>query len=331
MKSVRIFLLAFLLTLPLGGAAQIKNKVGTSGFQFLKIGVGARETALGESPTAIAEGPAAIFWNVAGLTNTMEVSAMFFHNSWIASIKHNFMAINVPFSENQAIGIGLTLLTMDDMEETTIENPQGTGRRFGAGDFALSLSYARKISDRLGAGVTIKYVNEYIWDLVMDGWAMDVGLQYKIGRFSLGMAFKDFGTNKLLKGNQLEHNQDIYEDWDTAPVIISLVPKDVRLPVSFQFGAGYEVLVGKDHQVMTMANIAYFNDIGETQNVGVEYTLLDAYSLRGGYQFNRDAFSFTGGIGLKTSIGPTVVQVDFATLQMKDFGYRTQINVIISF
>ncbi len=331
MQSARILLLGLLLALPLNGNAQIKNKAGTSGFQFLKIGVGARETALGESATAIAEGPAAIFWNVAGLAKTKNVSALFFHNSWIASMTHSFMAINVPVGENHAVGVALTLLTMDDMEETTIESPHGTGRRFGAGDFAVSLSYAQQISERFGAGLTIKYVNEHIWDLVADGWALDVALQYRIERFSIGMAFKDFGTNKLITGNQLESNQNIYENWDTAPALISLVPKEIRLPMSFHLGAGYEVLASEDHRVLATGNIVYFNDIGETQNVGVEYTLLGAYSLRAGYRFNRDAFSLSGGIGVKAAIGPTTLQLDFAALQMKDFGYRTQIDALICF
>jgi hypothetical protein len=326
-----LLILTFLLALQFESTAQVKKNAGTSGFQFLKIGVGARETALGESVTAIVEGPSSIYWNPAGLTNTGKISALFFHNPWIASIRHNFIAANMPVGENQAIGIALTILDIEDMEETTIENPQGTGRRFGAGDFAISFSYAQKISDRLGAGVTFKYVNEYIWDLVTDGWAMDIGLQYKIERFSLGMTFKDFGTNKQIGGNQLEDYREIYEEWNTSPLLINLVPKDIRLPVSFHFGVGYEVLTGEEHRLLTMANMAYFNDIGETQNVGLEYTLLGSYALRAGYQFNRDAFSFTGGIGLKTSIGSMVLQLDFAALQMKDFGYRTQINVITSF
>jgi hypothetical protein len=331
MNTVRNLFLAFLLILSFEGTAQVKNKVGTSGFQFLKMGVGARETALGESATALAEGPAAIYWNVAGLTNSKKVSALFFHNPWIATIQHSYIAISVPVSENNAVGVALTLLSMDDMEETTIENPQGTGRRFGAGDIAISLSYAQKISDRLGAGISVKYINEYIWDLVTDGWALDIGLQYKIGKFSLGMAVKDFGTDKQIEGNQLEDYQKIYDDWETSSVLMSLVPKEIRLPVSFHFGAGYELLATEDHSLETMVNLVYFNDIGEVQNAGLEYTILGNYSLRAGYRFNRDAFSFTGGFGIKTSIGPTDLQVDFAALQMDDFGYRTQFNIIMSF
>lgn len=331
MKSARLFLIAVLLVLPYEGVAQIRNKVGTSGFQFLKIGVGARETGLGEAATAIAEGPAAIYWNAAGLTGSESVSALFFHNPWIATIKHSFLAVNLPISENNAVGAALTVLNMNDIEETTIENPQGTGRKFSAGDFALSFSYAQKISDRLGAGVTVKYINEYIWDLMTDGWAMDIGLKYNIGKFSLGMTLKDFGTNKKISGTQLENYQQVYQDWETSPTLVSFVPKEIRLPISFHFGAGYEVLSGSNHELITMANIIYFNDIGETQNVGLEYTFLGAYSLRGGYQFNRDAFSFTGGIGVKAPIGPMAIQLDFAALQMDDFGYRTQFNIIIYF
>ena len=144
------------------------------------------------------------------------------------------------------------------------------------------------------------------------------------------MALKDFGTNKMIGGNQLEDYQKIYEDWETSSVLVGLVPKEIRLPVSFHFGAAYEVLSGEDHRLLTMANMVYFNDIGEVQNVGVEYTFLSSFVLRGGYRFNRDTFSFTGGIGLKTSIESTILQLNFATMQMKDFGYRTQFDIAIS-
>ncbi len=60
-----LFLLCGLLAVPLQMAAQLNNKVGTTGFQFLKIGVGARETALAEAGTAMPEGTSAMFWNVA--------------------------------------------------------------------------------------------------------------------------------------------------------------------------------------------------------------------------------------------------------------------------
>ena len=43
------------------------QRAGISAFQFLKIGVGARGVAMGESFVAVANDASALFWNPAGL------------------------------------------------------------------------------------------------------------------------------------------------------------------------------------------------------------------------------------------------------------------------
>lgn len=320
-----LFMVSFHVT------AQLSNKVATAGFQFLKVGVGARETALAESGTAFAEGTGAMYWNVAGLISDDRVGVQFFYNPWFATIKQSFMAARIPLTADHVVGISVDLLSMDDMEETTIDEPQGTGRTFSAGDLAFTIAYAQRISDRFTAGVAAKYVREYIWDMVADGWAFDVGLIYRYERLKLGMTLKDFGTNKTISGQQLELNQQIYQNWNTSPAVVALVPKEIRLPISFQFGAGYEVFTNEMHQIRAMANIAYYMDIGETQNIGAEYIFLQDYSLRLGYKFNRDILGFSFGVGVKTMIGSTGVGADFAAVEMKEFGYRTQFSLFMSF
>jgi hypothetical protein len=312
-------------------AAQLTSKVGTAGFQFLRIGVGARETALAESGTAIPEGSSAIFWNAAGLTTGDRTEIEFFYNPWFATIKQTLMAAKIPITPDHVVGISINLLSMDDMEETTIDEPQGTGRRFSSGDLAVSAAYAQRISDRFSVGITAKYVREYIWDMSADGWAFDVGLLYRFESLHLGMVLKDFGASKTISGGQLEIDQQIFENWDTSPAVVSLVPKSIRLPVSFQFGAGYAVIDNESHKLQATANIAYYMDIGETENFGAEYTFLQNYSLRLGYKFNRDLLGFSFGVGVKTMLGSTAVGADFAAVEMADFGYRTQFGLSMSF
>jgi hypothetical protein len=328
-KTILTVLCGLLWTTPL--VAQLSNKVGTAGFQFLRIGTGARETALAESGTAIAGGAGAIFWNAAGLTAGDRTEVQFFYNPWFATIKQTLMAAKIPVGSENAVGISVNLLTMDDMEETTIDEPQGTGRRFSSGDLAVSVAFARRISDRFSAGVTAKYIREYIWDMVADGWAFDAGFMYEFEDLHLGMVLKDFGANKTMYGGQLEIDQQIYEDWDTSPAVVSLVPKIIRLPVSFQFGAAYDVLKNEDHMLRASANIAYYLDIGETENIGAEYTFLQDYSVRLGYKFNRDLLGLSFGVGVRTMLGSTGVGVDFAGVEMADFGYRTQFSLTMSF
>lgn len=326
--SVLIMLLSLVATT---AQAQIDDKVGTTGFQFLKIGVGTRETALGGAGTAYTAGPAAIFWNVAGITAGEKTAVLFFHNRWIGDMHHNFIACTVPATDQHFFGIAVDLLSVGDMEETTIDQPQGTGRTFDAGDMFIAGSYAARISERFSAGVSVKYIREHIWDLVTDGWAFDVGLQYVYERVRVGMAFKDFGSEKTIGGAQLESNQEVFEDWDTSPALISLVPKGIRLPISFHIGAGVDVIQADEHRVLVMGNLSYFNDIGQTQQIGVEYTLFNSVSVRGGYHFGRELLSATGGLGARAAVGSMDITIGFSALVMKDFGTRTHFDLLLTF
>jgi hypothetical protein len=327
---ISLCLLAAVL-LSCSAVAQLSDKVGTAGFQFLKLGVGARETALGDAAVAFVRGPGAMFWNAAGIATDERASALFFHNQWIAGIRHNYVAVTTPLTEQHFVGIAVNLLGMDDMEETTIDQPQGTGRRFTAGDLAVSGSYAFRVTDRFTAGVSAKYVREYIWDMAADGWAFDVGMLYVLDQWRLGVTFKDFGTDKRIQGAQLESDQEIFQDWDTSPVVMSLAAKSIRLPMSFHAGVAYEVMNLEEHQLSVMGNISYFYDIGEKENLGVEYTYLGLYSLRAGYKFKRDLVSLTGGLGVRVDIGGVEVGADFAVLAMEDFGTRSQFDLVITF
>lgn len=312
-------------------AQTIKNKAGTAGFQFLKLGVGARNVALGGATTAMAEGPTAIHWNPAGICSDNKTTATFFYNMWIASINHSFIGFKAPFSANDFIGAAVDFITMDDMEETTITTPQGTGRYFSAYDFAVVLSYGRQVTDRFSAAISVKYINERIWDLVADGWAFDVGFIYQFQKFRLGMSFNNFGTEKEITGNQLQDEYQIFPDYKTDEVLLERVPHNIRLPINFRFGAGFDLLKIDYHKVALMADVVYFNDIGETENVGMEYSFLENYILRFGYKFNRDVLNIAFGGGVKFYIRGVALIIDYAAVDMEDFGFRHQTSLTFSF
>lgn len=331
MAELKVISVVAILAFGQAATAQISNNVGTSGFQFLKIGVGARETALADAGTATVTGAEALFWNVSGITRVDHASALFFYNPWIASITQDFFAVSLPVSSYDFVGLSGNIVSLGQMEETTVDQPQGTGRSFTAGDFSIGVSYARRISEWVSAGITAKYVNERIWDMVSDGWAFDLGLSYDYERLHLGMVIKDFGSSKEISGSELESLQQLYPDWQTSTVLVGVIPKAISLPTSFSVGAGYDFVKNDMNQVSILGNLAYFNDIGQTFNLGCEYTFLKMYSLRFGYRFDTDVYGMTFGAGLHAPVAGTEIGFDFAAVQMKDFGYRTQFQVSMNF
>ena len=70
MKTLSVWLTAavcLLLAQP-ETSAQSFNKAGRASFQFLKIGVGARQTAIGEAGISVVRDVNAVFWNPGGIT-----------------------------------------------------------------------------------------------------------------------------------------------------------------------------------------------------------------------------------------------------------------------
>ena len=87
----RMSLLALVLVLCAGqaGATEIFEKVGTIGGQFLKIGIGARATAMGDAYTAIADDATAVYWNPAGIARVQGNVVSFSHAAWPAELDLN--------------------------------------------------------------------------------------------------------------------------------------------------------------------------------------------------------------------------------------------------
>ena len=79
--------LLFLFAVSLGEAAQA---AGSTSAAFLRLGAGARASAMGESGVALADDAGATFWNPAGLLQFNEYGVHFTHSEWLVGLKHEF-------------------------------------------------------------------------------------------------------------------------------------------------------------------------------------------------------------------------------------------------
>src|SRR5437588_12489556 len=69
------------------------NKSGRTAFQFLKIGVGARQAALGEASIATVRDINSVFWDPAGISGITTAEASFSYARCLADM--NFPAAHV--------------------------------------------------------------------------------------------------------------------------------------------------------------------------------------------------------------------------------------------
>ena len=176
---------------------------GISAFQFLKIGVGARGVAMGESFVASANDASALYWNPAALVQFTQDQAIAAHTEYLVDIKHEFFGVAWHLTGQDAVGVSFTSLHMKDMEITTETQPFGTGRYFSFGDIAVGFSYGRKMTDQFSFGATVKYVEETLDVLKMRSVMVDIGTWYwtGLGSYALRGGDRELRVRRCPEGN----------------------------------------------------------------------------------------------------------------------------------
>jgi len=318
----RIFpTIVVLIALCSSAAAGDFSKVGSAGAQFLKIGMGARYIGLGEASTAITNDAYSMYWNPAGLSH-MEMTEFAFTNvNWIEDVSLNYVSLTTPMSFGGALGISMTVLSVGDMERTTVYEPEGTGEMFDASSYSVSVGYGRSMTDRFSIGISFKYVSERIDESNSSGFAFDMGTQFNTGLDDLrmGMAITNLGPGMEFSGSNLDFNYEREQDnTNYDPVNAQLGTEDYDLPLNFKFGLAYDIMANHSSVWTIAAEAKHPNDNDQQLSLGTEYSWNEMVALRAGYKFEYEEEGLTlgGGVNLQPTTGSNLV-IDYA---WSDFG-----------
>ncbi len=306
----------FIIVLCAATLASAQNaNLGTSGAQFLQIGVGAKSAALGGAYVALAQDAASLFWNPAGIASLPHQSVYFAHTPWRASIQLNSAAYALRVKDLGSFGAAVTVLSMDRMEVTTEYAPEGTGEFFDAQDLMMSLSFARPLNDRFNVGLTAKYIQQKIWNESASGVAFDVGTQYRLwfNNAVIGMSLTNFGGDIRFDGRDLSYRFDT----DTGLPDNRLAPSKLEteaypLPLHFQVGLALDVMRSGNFAWRLTADVTHPNDNSERVNFGSEVALFERAFLRGGYRYNYDDEDVSLGFGLAWPVTNGNLAIDYA-------------------
>lgn len=295
MKRIPTFLaaLAFCLAIQPELIAQFNN-VGTSAANFLKIPVGARGAALGGAFTAIVDDATSLYWNPAGMASMERNEVSFNQNYWLLDLRQDFIAAAFVIDANSRIGLSVSYLSMGDMEQTTPSQPGGTGLEFSAYDVAMGIGYARRVTDRIAAGIQTKYVRQSISRSSASGLAFDVGLQYTSpwNDLHIGASITNFGTSLNMSGDDLRRNLDPDLGTGTNPTDVPLLleTEAYQLPMQFQFGIAFTPVRSSTFAFTPVLDVRKPRDLNQEVRIGGELAFLDAFFLRGGV----NAFAIEG-------------------------------------
>ncbi len=277
-------------------------KVGTTGAQFLELGVSARAMAMAEAFTAVSDDITSVYYNPAGLTYMYGREAALTYISMPADVNFGFLAFGLPLEAiGGVLGFGMYGLHSGDMDVTDYSKIP-TGQMFHWQDMAVSVSYGRYLTDRFSIGLSVKYIREETYDYSANGWAADVGTVYNTGfrGFKIGMAITNFGPD------------------------MTFIRNEFPLPINFKFGGSINVIEGVDHVLTVAAEGSHPSDNLEKYNSGLEYTWRDLVTLRAGGRFNYDVDGFTAGGGVRLPFGEDRdMRVDYA---FQDFGVLTEVH-----
>lgn len=309
------------------------TKVGTTALGFLNIDVGSRAAGMGGAYVSITDDATAMFWNPSGIAATDKMEAAFHHSNWIADINFNYVAAVLPVAGLGNIGLNATALSMDDMERTTIENPEGTGETFSAGSFAFGLAFARNLTDRFAIGFNVKYLNETIYNSSAQGLSFDIGTMFttQFNGLRIGMSITNYGPKVQMSGRDMLTQVDIDPNvsGNNENTNANLVTDQFNLPLMFRVGVSMDVLKGAGNSNLILAVDALHpnNDV-ESLNVGAEYIYNDLLALRGGYTslFAQDAEAgLSFGAGIRQSLmGRIDFNLDYA---FRDFGLLDNVQM----
>ena len=335
MKKIGFFLILCVLLMAASAFAQGFGKVGSSGVHALKLGVGAKAAAMGESFVAVADDASALYWNPSGIARLEGISLLGSYIEWPAEIAFSTLGATLNLGAMGSVGVCFSTLTTGYMNVRTVFHPEGTGEVFTASDMIVGLTYARNLTDRFSFGGTVKMVREDLEEYSDTRIAFDIGTLYDIGfnGLRLGMAILNFGPSleyEVDEDQDGEMNEDPTDqlDNDEDGLIDEDGPEsDVPLPMAFRVGLSITPYDDGVSRLVTCLEAVHPNDNLENLDFGAEYSVWDMVFLRGGYRFNTDIAGWTAGVGFKLAS----LTIDYAYSNLEYLSQAQRVSVSLTF
>jgi len=281
------------------------SRSGTSGFQYLKINVDARSSAMAGSNIADANDVSALYLNPALAVQRSGNQFYLAHTAYFADITMNYAGY-IHRYKNFAFGGALTYLDSGSMEETTEFNPLGTGRTFRTIHMAAALTMAQELTNLFSYGITMKYLDERVEEVQVQTVVADIGFFYQVGetglRFAIGL--NNFGVDATPSGETTRLTLD-GEVTETEFL-------DVSAPTTFSLGTAFDAYESDNLSLLLTGAVINPSDNAERFSLGTELGYMNMFYTRLGYEFGVDEASLPSfGVGFKLPVASYALAVDY--------------------
>ena len=287
-KLYSYLLLSMLIALAYPSFAGNPDRQGEAGANQLLINPWARSAGLHTMNTASTTGAESMFLNVAGLSRINKTQIQLSHSRYLsgADININALGFAQRVGKGGTFGINLVAFDLGKFDYTTEDNPEGTGATYSPSFFNMGVSYSHLFDNKVSVGVTTKFVSETISNARASAFAIDAGVQYVSGpsdNFKFGISLRNVGSRMRFQGEGLSkalpnpgpfsYNNTYYER-STA----------YELPTQLNIGMSYDWVLGKVARLGMVANFTSNSFSRDQIGGGLEFSLGQNFTLRGGYK-----------------------------------------------
>ena len=312
--------------------------VVTSAVPFLRISPDARSGGMGDVGIATLPDANSAFWNLAKTPfNTNKGGVALTYTPWLKDLGLNdvYLASAAGFyklDELQAISGSLRYFSLGNIQFT--DNSGNDLSSFRPREFAFDLGYSRKLSDNLGLGIALRYINSNLASGTINGVSYKAGsaVAGDISIFHTGIKEDGTGLNYGLTlsnlGTKISYTSDATQK-DFIPANLGLgVAYTKAFDESSKITFGLDIhkllvptppLVGDSAGLVAYRNkgvvSSWFGSFGDAPgggseelkeiqaSLGAEFWYMNQFALRAGYFYENPLKGnrkyFTLGAGLK--------------------------------
>jgi outer membrane protein OmpA-like peptidoglycan-associated protein len=279
--------LIFLMSILSGG------DIGTTMYPLLKVGLGPRPAAMGESFVGLADDLCAIAWNPSGLAGLREPQFFFSHQEWFLNIRDEYFAAGVP-TRNGYLALSALYSSSGSVEIWDEDNePHGTQNTWSG---ILTLGYGQRLKDFLLLGLNGKVLVEDLYEQSLADFALDLGARVAINKnLILGSAFKNLSYK-------------------------------TTVPMEFRIGACYQRLKGTN----LLLDLIFPADNYIHINFGAEYFFTNYIGLRAGWRsgpYNLAELGWISGLTAGFGIRYRGIKFDYAFIPYGKLGVTHRLSV----
>lgn len=313
--------------------AQEKINVVTTAVPFLRISPDARSGGMGDMGIATSPDASAGFWNIGKVAfNESKGGLAATYTPWLKELVNDVYLASLSgyykMDDVSAISANLRYFSLGNIQFT-----DGIGNQLGSGkprEFGIDVGYSRKLSDKLGLGVTLRYINSDLASGASGGntykpgnsVAGDIGMYYD-GKseagdgFTMGAVLSNLGSKISYTDNAdqrdfIPANFGLGATWnksfDEQNKITLGVDLNKLLVPSLKANPTQQDIDDYRKQGLTSSWFKSFSDFPGQASVslGAEYWYNNQFAIRAGYFFedkNRgNRKYFTAGLGLKYNV-----------------------------